>query len=140
MLKQIMTSAFAMTLIATAAPAMAAAPITGKWYTEGKRAIVTVSKCGNVICGKITKFIEAPKDGITTDVNNPDGELRKRKLLGLPVLSNFNEDGKQWRGTIYDPEAGKTYRSVVYQTKSGNLTVKGCIGPFCQSQTWVPAG
>jgi uncharacterized protein (DUF2147 family) len=28
---------------------------------------------------------------------------------------------------------------VVYKGKSGNLVVKGCIGPFCQAQTWTAA-
>jgi len=123
----------------TAVPAFAAAPITGSWYTDGKRAIVNVAPCGTKLCGKITRFIEKPKDNVTTDVNNPDPQMRKRKLIGLPVLSEFSEDGTQWRGQIYDPEHGKTYRSVVYKAANGNLIVKGCIGPFCKSQTWTAA-
>ena len=139
MLKQIALTLFSVTLMASAAPALAAAPITGNWYTKDKRAIVKIAPCGSKLCGTIMRFIEKPRDGITTDVNNPDAKLRKRKLLGLPVLSDFSEDGDEWRGKIYDPEAGKNYRSVVYKGASGNLVVKGCIGPFCQSQSWSPA-
>ena len=119
------------------ASAHAGEPIKGQWYTEGKRAVVTIQQCGKTICGKITRFIEKPKGGVTTDVNNPDPKLRKRALLGLPVLSEFTADGAKWRGRIYDPEGGKTYRSVVERTGSNTLKVQGCIGPFCQTQTWT---
>ena len=63
-----------------------------------------------------------------------------RTILGLNILTGFKSDGKEWKGQIYDPKSGKTYRSIVYKGQSGNLVVKGCIGPFCQAQTWTPAG
>ncbi|MEZ5708233.1 MAG: DUF2147 domain-containing protein [Blastomonas sp.] len=126
-----------MAALGLSAPAHAAKPITGAWYTDGKRAIVTIAPCGKTLCGKITRFIEKPRDGVTTDINNPDPKQRKRKLLGLPVLSSFTEDGDKWRGQIYDPESGKSYRSVVTLGKGGTLKVQGCIGPFCQTQVWT---
>ncbi len=119
------------------ASAFAASPIEGSWYTQGKRAIVTIQPCGANMCGKITRFIEQPKDGVTTDVNNPDPVQRKRKLLGLPILTGFTADGSKWRGRIYDPESGKTYRSVVTRGKNNALSVEGCIAMFCQKQTWT---
>lgn len=127
----------AASIFAMAAPAQAAETITGMWYTKGKRAVVTIAPCGSNICGKLSRFIEQPKDGITTDVNNPNPALKKRKLIGLPILSNFTRDGSKWRGTIYDPESGKTYRSVVTPAKNGTLNVEGCISIFCQGQTWT---
>lgn len=139
MLRQFAIIIIPATMVFATVPAIAAAPITGSWYTDGKRAIVNVAPCGAKLCGKITRFIEKPKDNVTTDINNPDPQMRKRKLIGLAVLSGFSEDGNQWRGQIYDPEHGKTYRSVVYKAKNGNLIVKGCIGPFCKSQTWTAA-
>ena len=65
--------------------------------------------------------------------------MRSRKLLGMPVLSGFTEDGDEWRGQIYDPKTGKTYRSIIRRVNASTLEVKGCIGPFCQSQTWKRA-
>lgn len=120
-------------------PAQAAESIQGQWYTKGKRAVVTIAPCGQTMCGKLTRFIEPPAGGVTTDVNNPDPALKKRKLVGLPILSGFVSDGKKWRGKIYDPESGKTYRSIVSLGKSGTLSVEGCIAMFCQAQTWTQA-
>ncbi|MFY8195787.1 MAG: DUF2147 domain-containing protein, partial [Novosphingobium sp.] len=73
------------------------------------------------------------------DVNNPDPALRKRKLVGLPILTGFVADGNKWRGKIYDPESGRTYRSIVTAGKNGTLSVEGCIAMFCQAQTWTAA-
>ncbi len=123
-----------------ASAAQSAVPITGKWVTAEKNAVVEIYPCGGTICGKIAKFLVTPPQGVgQKDVNNPDKALRGRTLLGMNILSGFNAKGDQWNGKIYDPKAGKTYRSVVYKGTSGNLIVKGCIGPFCQSQTWTPA-
>ena len=127
--------AVAMAIAAT--PALAAEPIAGTWYTDGKRAVVKIGKCGTTVCGKIDRFIEKPKNGVTTDINNPDPQMRKRPLLGLSVLSGFTMDGSKWRGQIYDPESGKSYRSVVERTGKDRLKVQGCIGPFCQTQHWT---
>jgi uncharacterized protein (DUF2147 family) len=125
-------------LAATCPAAHASEPIQGQWYTKGKRAVVTIAPCGPALCGKLTRFIEQPANGVTTDINNPDPAMRKRKLVGLAVLSGFTADGKKWRGKIYDPESGKTYRSVLTKAKSGTLIVEGCIAMFCQAQTWTP--
>ena len=123
---------------ALAVPALAADPIGGRWVTEEKNAVVTIGNCGSSVCGKISKFLETPPDGANQrDVNNPDKSLRSRKLMGLPVLTDLREDGDLWRGDIYDPKAGKTYRSVIRRKGANRLEVKGCIGPFCQTQIWT---
>ncbi|GGB64468.1 DUF2147 domain-containing protein [Blastomonas aquatica] len=125
--------------LAFAMPAQAAENITGQWYTKDKRALVTIAPCGKALCGKIARLIEQPKSGATTDVNNPDPVLRKRKLVGLPILSGFVADGAKWRGQIYDPNTGKTYRSIVSNGKAGSLNVEGCVAMFCQTQIWTSA-
>ncbi len=121
-------------------PAHAAAPVTGRWVTQSKDGVVEIYECGATICGKLAKFLVTPPNGAgQKDINNPDKALRNRTLLGMNILTGFKADGNEWKGKIYDPKSGKTYRSVVYKGKSGNLVVKGCIGPFCQAQTWTPA-
>lgn len=123
-----------------AIPAQAAAPISGRWVTQSKDGVVEVYECGAALCGKLVKFLVIPPAGAgAKDLNNPDKALRSRTILGLTILTGFKSDGKEWKGQIYDPKSGKTYRSIVYKGKSGNLVVKGCIGPFCQAQTWTPA-
>ena len=57
----------------------------------------------------------------------------------LPILTGFKPDGDVWRGTIYDPKSGKSYRSIVKRRNASTLEVKGCIGPFCQTQVWRKA-
>ncbi len=121
-----------------AAVVQAAVPVTGRWLPATKDAVIEIAPCGDSICGKISKFLIPPPQGADQkDVNNPNKALRSRTLLGMNILTGFKADGDQWRGQIYDPKAGKTYRSVIYKSTKGNLIVKGCIGPFCQSQTWT---
>ena len=120
--------------------AQAAAPVTGRWVTESKDGVVEIYQCGATICGKLAKFLVTPPNGAgQKDINNPNKALRGRTLLGMDILTGFKAVGDEWKGQIYDPKSGKTYRSVVYKGKSGNLVVKGCIGPFCKAQTWTPA-
>ena len=124
-----------------ASPALAADPVQGRWITAEKDAVITIAPCGAKLCGRISKFLVAPPQGLDQrDVNNKDASKRSRKLLGMPVLTGFVEDGDEWRGTIYDPKSGKTYRSILQRKGSNRLTVKGCLGPFCQTQTWRKAG
>lgn len=132
------TGILILALMGTASAVLAApASINGQWVTQDKDAVVTISQCGATVCGRLTKYLVTPPNGVDQkDVNNPDKSLRSRKLLGMAILTDFKADGKQWRGRIYDPKAGKSYRSVVYRGTSGNLIVKGCVGPICQSQTW----
>lgn len=117
-----------------------AAPVTGRWVTESKDAVVEIAPCGASLCGKVAKFLNTPPQGVDQkDIHNPNKALRNRTILGMNILSGFKAEGNEWKGQIYDPKSGKTYRSIVYKGKSGNLVVKGCIGPFCQAQTWTAA-
>lgn len=126
------------TSVAAPGPAFAADAITGRWYTKDKRALVTIAPCGATLCGKISRLLEPTRSGVTTDVNNPVPALKKRKLVGLPILSDFIADGDKWRGKIYDPNTGKTYRSIV-TAAGGKLNVEGCVAMFCQTQVWTEA-
>ena len=56
------------------------------------------------------------------------------------MLQGFDKKRKDWRGgTIYDPEADKSYASRLKRLANGTLQVKGCIGPICQAQIWQEA-
>ena len=130
----------ALAALVTAAPLLAAQPIEGRWMTAEKDAIITIDDCGSSLCGKITRFLVAPPQGADQrDVNNTNASLRNSKLLGMPVLTGFSKDDDVWRGQIYDPKSGKTYRSIVRRKSADRLEVKGCLGPFCQTQVWTKA-
>jgi uncharacterized protein (DUF2147 family) len=125
-------------LLALTAPAGAAEPITGRWITAEKDAVIVIATCGKSLCGTIERFLVPPPQGNDQrDINNPDPGKRKRRLLAsTPILSAFTADADLWRGQIYDPKSGKSYRSVIRRKGPAVLEVKGCIGPFCQTQVW----
>jgi uncharacterized protein (DUF2147 family) len=125
--------------LAAAASAVAApAPIAGRWFTPGREAVVAVAPCGPLWCGRIAQVLKPRPGGPPIDILNPDPALRGRPMVGVPVLSGFHVEDGRWRGRVYDPESGRTYRSEVSRA-GASLIVKGCWGPFCRSQTWEAA-
>lgn len=130
--------AFAVAL-ASASPAMAAAPVSGLWLTTEKDSIVEIAPCGAAMCGRIARILKGPPGGPPRDTKNPDPALRGRSVLGMVILSGFKDAGKNWQGTIYDPRAGKTYKSYLALQPDGALSVKGCVGPFCRTMSWTRA-
>lgn len=127
-------------IAALAGPAQAADPIAGRWVTQEKDAVIAIAPCRQQFCGTIDRFLVPPPQGADQrDINNPDPALRQRRLLGSAILLGFAPDGALWRGRIYDPKSGKTYRSVIRRKGAGTLEVKGCLGPFCQTQVWKKA-
>lgn len=118
-------------------PVMAAVPVSGRWLTADKDAVVEIGSCDVGVCGRVSRVITLPAGGATTDINNPTAALRHRPLLGLPILTDFVVDGEVWRGRIYDPRKGKTYTSFILRQSDGTLKVQGCIAFFCQTQIWT---
>ena len=64
------------------------------------------------------------------DTNNPDPALQSRPIMGLELMKNFKFVGKgAWKkGTIYDPDNGKTYKCKLRLGDDGVLNVRGYIG------------
>lgn len=131
-------TALAPAALFAAASADAATPIAGRWMTEEKTAIVTVGPCGSNVCGRLTTLLKQPPSGPPVDSNNPDPALRRRPLEGLVILAGFADKGDDWRGKIYDPKSGKTYKSILKRESDGTLKVQGCIAFFCRTQRWTP--
>jgi uncharacterized protein (DUF2147 family) len=129
---------FALLLIASAAPALAAPDVTGNWIVQDRSGVVTIERCGASVCGRITRALIIKPNYPKTDVHNPDPKLRSRPMIGLPIISGFKEEADRWaNGKIYDPESGKTYKSHLRLNADGSLKVSGCIAFFCQSQRWT---
>jgi uncharacterized protein (DUF2147 family) len=118
--------------------------LLGQWYTEDDDSKVVVTKENGKYFGKII-WLKEPvygKDEDDTgkpkrDKLNSTRKLRKRPILGLPVLKGFKFNAKEntWEGgTIYDPEKGKTYKCVIKFEKDAKvhkgkkLYVRGYIG------------
>ncbi|WP_374942681.1 DUF2147 domain-containing protein [Sphingomonas sp.] len=118
----------------------AAMPITGRWLTEDGKAVIAIAPCGGQLCGRVERVLKAPPGATGRDSNNPDAALRSRPMVGVPILSAFADAGADWRGRIYNPEDGKSYKSIVSRERDGSLKVKGCISFFCKTQRWTRAG
>jgi uncharacterized protein (DUF2147 family) len=126
-------------LLVVATPAIAAPPITGRWITDNGKAIVAIAPCGPAMCGHVADVLAKRPGGPAVDSNNPDPKLRSRPIKGIEVLSGFHADGDEWKGQIYNPEEGKTYRSIIERAGADALKVKGCVLFFCKTQTWTRA-
>lgn len=136
-MRRLLTGVFLMSM---AAPAMAAVPVQGRWYTAEKDSIIHIAQCGAVVCGKVAKVLKGPPGGgRAVDANNPNPALRSRPIEGITLLTGFQDSGDEWQGEIYDPRAGKTYKSFLKKQPDGTLRVKGCVGPFCRTMTFTPA-
>ena len=116
--------------------------IFGYWLTSGS--IVKIENCNNQVCGKIvTVFVE---DGVDPesilDDNNKDKSLRKRTIIGIDLLSEFeikNKDQKTFKGgRIYDPRSGNSYKSNFYLNDNGILKVEGCLAFMCDGEELQP--
>jgi uncharacterized protein (DUF2147 family) len=123
---------FVFCLCCSAAQAQTENSATGWWLDQTGRAGILISPCGDQLCGKIEWLLHPLNDAgqPKADIHNKDAALRPRPLCGLPMLGNFSEDDRNhWKGGwIYDPESGKTYKSVMHLADDGTLHVRGYIG------------
>lgn len=113
--------------------------VFGTFYTEAGTSKVTIEDCGDgTPCGRVS-WIDptAMEPGMTPETaTTKTGD----PVIGLLMLQSFDKKKNDWRGgTIYDPENDKTYASRMKRLENGSLQVKGCIGPFCQTQVWTEA-
>ena len=68
-------------------------------------------------------------------------ELKDKPVVGMTLISGVKKvEGKEvWEGgKILDPENGKTYTVRLTPVDDGQkLEVRGSIGPFWRTQTWI---
>lgn len=143
MKKKLMVAALFVFLGALPVLAVDADAILGVWATDpdggGGLAHVEIYANGDRYDGKIIWLEEplytAEDEGETPgipkeDHNNPDPALQSRPIVGLLLMEGFVFNGKDtWqKGTIYDPDDGKTYKCKVRFGENGELKVRGYIG------------
>ena len=130
----------------TAARAGAVDPTpVGTWLTERGGAHVKVANCGGKLCGSIV-WLKEPLNAHgqpKVDSKNPDESLRSRKILGVPLLTDFvrsGDDSNVWQdGLIYNPDDGKTYKCTLTLVDDHTLRVRGYVGISLlgKTQTWT---
>ena len=130
-------AAAALAAAAVAAPAFASDP-TGLWQTPTNGGQVQISRCGQALCGVLVTSNHIRATPGTLDEKTSNRALRGRTLRNLPLLTGFSDAGDIWKGTIYDPESGKSYKSKINRNPNGTLKVQGCIAFLCKTQTWTP--
>jgi uncharacterized protein (DUF2147 family) len=134
------------TIIALLASASYAQSIVGKWQTiddnTGKaKSVVEIYQKDGKYFGKIVQlFLPA---GVDQDpVCDVCTDYRKNaKVIGMNIIEGmtYSANDKEYSGgKILDPENGKIYKSKLWLGKDGKLNVRGYIGPFYRTQTWLP--
>jgi uncharacterized protein (DUF2147 family) len=104
--------------------------IIGVWLTSDKDAKIEIYQKESRYFGKMI-WLTPDVDGNgkpLTDSENPDPTKRNRKLEGIEIISNLAYADGKWKGTIYDPERGKTYNCQIKLVNENALEVLGYIG------------
>lgn len=146
-----MNKTFAASLAALALGALAStaalAQMTpvGQWHTiddktNEVKSLIVITESGGVLTGRIDKLLRKGADQEAKCTECTD-DRKDKPMLGLEIVRGAKKaDGKDvWEdGKILDPENGKTYTLRMTPTDGGKkLDVRGSIGPFGRTQTWV---
>lgn len=106
---------------------------------EAKSEIQITDNAG-VLGGQVTKLLRKGADPAAVCTECKDG-LKDKPMVGLPIITGAKKaEGKDvWEGgKILDPESGKSYTLRLTPIEDGKkLEVRGSIGPFGRTQTWL---
>lgn len=103
--------------------------VLGVWWSPEQKSKVEIYKNGDKYIGRLIAIRPESKDKL--DSKNENKKKRGEKLLGLEILKNFQFKEDRWTGgTIYDPENGKTYKSIMWMSENikDQLQVRGYVG------------
>lgn len=124
--------------------ALANSPV-GQWHSiddktgELKSMVVIVEQQG-VLKGRVEKLLRKDADQ-NAKCEKCSDDRKNLPVIGLEIIRGAKKaSGKNvWEdGEILDPENGKTYGLRLTPIENGaKLEVRGSIGPFGRTQTWV---
>jgi len=117
----------------------------GKWNTvddkTGKvRSEVEIYEQGGKLMGKITGLAEpTDKEGRPKTCSACTGADKDKPIVGLVIIRDLARSRDRYKGgTILDPEDGKVYTAEIW-VEGGHLKVRGYVGFFFRTQTWLKA-
>lgn len=107
----------------------------GVWRHPDNGSNVEFYKCGDGLCGRITKVT----DGQKTDDKNPVAAKRSQPVVGLVIMENARKSGpKSWQGALYNRADGGTYAGTVTVKSKDQLELSGCTAiVICKTVTWT---
>lgn len=118
--------------------------VLGKWKTVDDetgeaRSIVEITERNGQVFGKVVKLIrksgEDP-DPVCDKCAEEDPRYNK-KVIGMEIIQDMVNDADEYTGGhILDPKIGKVYRCKLW-LEGKDLKVRGYIGPFYRTQTWL---
>jgi uncharacterized protein (DUF2147 family) len=140
-----MKKRIAATLLAMAAgAAMAQATPAGLWKTiddetKAEKSLVRIVEIAGVFTGKIEKILSDKPD---SKCNECTDERKDQPVQGMTIIRNVRSTGDDkslWDGgDILDPNNGKVYKVRLKPVDGGKtLQVRGYLGPFYRTQTWI---
>jgi uncharacterized protein (DUF2147 family) len=139
------TGLCALVILLAVGTASAADKPVGKWNTVDERSGKVVSEVelydqGGRLYGKIVRLTdpmdEKGKPKTCTKCQGPD---KDQPIVGLVIVKDLAPDKDRFKGgTILDPADGKVYKAELW-TEGEQLKVRGYLGPFYKTQTWVKA-
>lgn len=138
-------SLFAIVSAALSAAALAQMSPVGTWHTYGEKtkalkSEIVISQAGGALVGRISKLLRAnaKQDAVCDECAD---DRKDKPIVGLEIIRGAKkaDDAEVWEGgKILDPENGKTYALRMTPIEGGSkLEVRGSIGPFGRTQTWV---
>lgn len=135
----------AFVLAAASAAAIAQTTPVGLWRNVDDKsgeakAEIRIAEANGALVGRIEKSLK--KDTKADAVCEECSDDRKGKpIAGLEIIRGGRKaEGKDvWEGgKILDPENGKEYRASFTPIDGGRkLEVRGYLGPFWRTQTWL---
>jgi uncharacterized protein (DUF2147 family) len=116
--------------------AQAAEDAVGLWLNPENQSNVEFYKCGEGLCGKITKLATG---GAATDGKNAEADKRGRPIMGLVIMEGAKKSGPaKWSGNLYNPTDGKTYAGSVTVKAKDTLELSGCVAlVLCRTTSWT---
>jgi uncharacterized protein (DUF2147 family) len=125
-----MKTTLALTTALLGLATMAAAdPAEGIWQTQvddGAYAHVTLSTCGDAVCGEISRTFDS------------DGEYQSEALGRQIVIDMVPQGDGSYEGRVWRPSNDKIYVGKM-ELEGDRMRLQGCVlgGLICSGQTWA---
>ncbi len=99
--------------------------VLGTWLTDSGNLEIEIARCGEALCGKVTKVLANRSMSGSGEMVSAD----KRDPLGMTLLKDFKPSGEgEWSGEIYNRENAKTYSCKISLGTPDQLVLRPYVG------------